>query len=172
MAAVTEKLTRGEFERQYADRKPYREFWFGEAVAKAMPTWIHGILQGILVQLFKELGYRSGSEVKLKIGADFEPIPDVIATSGEIELPYPTAPVDVVVEILSPEDSFQRVLRKCRLYAEWGVSDVIVLDPEGREGWLWDQQAARLNRVTTLALRDGKSLPFQRIFDELDAMLR
>jgi Uma2 family endonuclease len=163
MAAVAEELT---------DRKPYHEYWFGESVPKAMPTWIHGLLQGILVQLFKELGYRSGSEVKLKISPDFEPIPDVIATSHEIELPYPTKPVDVVLEILSPEDSFQRVVRKCRLYAEWGVSNVVVLDPEGREGWLWDRQAGHLHRVTTLMLSNGRGLPLQRVFDELDAALR
>jgi Uma2 family endonuclease len=68
-----------------------------------------------------ESGYKSAIEVTLKISADFAPVPDVIATAGLIELPYPTQPVDIVVEILSPEDSFQRLVRKCRLYSAWGI---------------------------------------------------
>lgn len=37
MPASVDKLTIAEFE-QYGDRKPYHEFWFGEAVAKSVPT--------------------------------------------------------------------------------------------------------------------------------------
>jgi Uma2 family endonuclease len=172
MATVAGKLTLKEFERQFGDAKPYHEYWFGEAVPKAMPTWLHGLLQHILMDLLKEAGYRAGSEVKLKISPDFEPVPDIIATGDKIELPYPTKPFDVVVEILSPEDPFQRVLRKCKLYADWGISNVFVIDPEGREAWTWNNKAHLLETVTALALTNGKSITLKRIFDELDAALR
>lgn len=138
MAALGGKLTLAEFEVQYGNRKPNYEYWSGEAVPKAMPTWLHGLLQGILIELLKQAGYRAGSEVKLKISPDLEPVPDVIATSGRIEFPYPTQPFDVVVEILSPEDSFQRVTRKCKCYADWGIENVFVLDPDQRNAWAWD----------------------------------
>lgn len=38
MAALAGKLTLAEFEDRYGNRKPYYEYWFGEAVPKAMPT--------------------------------------------------------------------------------------------------------------------------------------
>src|ERR1700679_525767 len=104
MAATADKLTLADFERQYGDEKPYHEYWFGEAVPKAMPTLSHGLLQKIMMRALDEAGYQSASEVKLKISSDFEPVPDVIATTGRFERPYPTQPMGVVIEILSPED--------------------------------------------------------------------
>jgi Uma2 family endonuclease len=171
MGAIAEKLTLAEFERQYRDRKPNHEYWFGEAVPKAIPTWLHGLLQKIIMKLLDESGYLSASEVKLKISPDFEPVPDVIATAGRIEVPYPTKSVDVVVEILSPDDAFQRVLRKCKLYAEWGISNTFVLDPESREAWTWDSAADVLKPATVFLLKNGQSITLKRIFDELDAAL-
>lgn len=98
MAATADKLSLADFERQYGDEKPYHEYWFGEAIPKALPTWQHGLLQKIAMRALDEAGYQSGSEVKLKISSDFEPVPDVIATTDRIEGPYPTKPVNVVVE--------------------------------------------------------------------------
>ncbi len=172
MAATAEKLTLAEFERQYGDRKPYHEFWFGEAVPKAMPTWLHGLLQSLIAAALREAGYRAGSEVKLKISSDFEPIPDVIATIERIELPYPTTPVDVVIEILSPDDSFQRVLRKCKLYSSWGIPVVAVVDPEDREGWIWDKETDGLKKISSIRLENGQSISLDQIFQQLDADLQ
>jgi len=77
-----------------------------------MPTWIHGLLQAILCRLLWQAGYKSGSEVELRIDPNFCPKPDVIATRGRIEAPYPTRAVEVVIEILSREDSMALVLEK------------------------------------------------------------
>jgi Uma2 family endonuclease len=171
MSAIAGKLTLAEFGTQYSDSKPNHEYWFGEAVPKAMPTWLHGLLQKIIMRLLDESGYLSASEVKLKISPDFEPVPDIIATTGRIEVPYPTKPFDVVVEILSPDDAFQRVLRKCKLYSEWGISNIFVLDPDSREAWTWDSDAQALKPATVFLLKNGKSITLKRIFDELDAAL-
>jgi Uma2 family endonuclease len=170
MAGTAEKLSLADFERQYRNAKPYHEYWFGEAVPKATPTWLHGLLQPIIMTALCEAGYKAGSEVKLEINSDFHPVPDVIATGGPIERPYPTRPFDVVVEILSPEDSFQRVLRKCKLYSAWGIGIVVVLDPEGREGWIWEEQT--LKPTTVIALGNGHTIYLDRIFQELDATLQ
>jgi Uma2 family endonuclease len=168
VAASVDKLTITEFERQYADRKPYHEFWFGEAVSKSKPTWLHGLLQKIIMMALDGAGYTSASEVELRISSDFAPVPDVIATAGPIEPPYPTEPVDVVVGILSPEDSFQRLVRKCRLYSAWGIPTIAVLDPDDREGWIWDRQNEELKKTPSIALHNGQSIPLDEVFDELD----
>jgi Uma2 family endonuclease len=172
MASIADRLTIADFERRYGDSKPYHEFWFGEAVPKPMPTWLHGLLQKIIMVLLDAEGYTSASEVKLKISSDFEPVPDVIATRQPIELPYPTKPVDVVVEILSPDSSFQRIMRKCKLYSEWGIATVAVLDPESREGWVWDKGAHALIPITAIVLPNGLSIALERIFAELAANLQ
>ena len=89
MATTADRLTIADFERLYGAQKPHYEYWFGEAVQKTMPAWLHSLLQGIIVMLLKEAGYKAGSELTLKIRPDFEPVPDVAATAGRIEGRYP-----------------------------------------------------------------------------------
>ena len=47
MATGVQTLTLEEFRRRYAGRKPYYEYWFGEAVQKTAGTWLHSVLQAI-----------------------------------------------------------------------------------------------------------------------------
>ncbi|HEY6990515.1 MAG TPA: Uma2 family endonuclease, partial [Bryobacteraceae bacterium] len=131
-------MTVEQFERQYGHEKPYFEFWFGQPVQKAMPTWIHSMLQKIIMRLLDDAGYESGAEVKLKISDDFQPLPDVSAVlPGQVELPYPTRPVELVVEILSPDDQFSQVLGKCQFYGNLGIKNIYVVDPDARQIWSW-----------------------------------
>ena len=87
MAAVAGKLTLLEFQSQYEHADRSYEYWYGEAVPKGMPTWIHGLLQVIISQLLTEAGYLAGSEVELRIVPDAHPKPDVIGTRDEVEEP-------------------------------------------------------------------------------------
>jgi Uma2 family endonuclease len=164
MATAAAKLTVAEFEKQYGREKPYYEYWYGEAVQKSMPTWLHGLLQTILASLLSEAGYKSGSEVKLKIVPDFHPIPDVIATREPVELPYPTKAVDVIIEILSEDDLISRVLTKCRTYDSWGFEQVYVVDPFSRLVLRWHDH--RLEEVDAMA-----GIRVDRIWSALDREL-
>lgn len=164
MAIATEKLTIAEFERQYGSEKPYYEFWHGEAVQKSMPTWLHALLQRILMDLLSQAGYKAGSEVKLKIDPELQLIPDVVATRGRIELPYPTNPLEIVVEILSADDAMSRVLAKCRAYQSWGFEQIYVVDPEARVVFRWAEN--RLEEVNEFA-----SIAVDRIWSSLDQAL-
>jgi Uma2 family endonuclease len=154
-----------EFEKQYGQEKPYYEYWYGEAVQKSASTWIHGLLQRILAGFLSQAGYKAGSEVKLKIDPDFHPVPDVIATRGRVEVPYPTRPVEVVIEILSDDDPMSRILTKCRTYQGWGFERIYVVDPQTRIVFRWTDRG--LEEVNTLA-----SLPVDRIWSALDQELR
>jgi Uma2 family endonuclease len=165
MATITEKLTVTEFEKQYGHEKPYYEFWHGDAVQKSMPTWIHGLLQKILMDLLSKAGYKAGSEVKLKIDPDFHPLPDVIATRGRVEVPYPTKAVEIVIEILSDDDPMSRILTKCRAYQDWGFEQIYVIDAQMRVVFRWSDQ--RLEEVNTFA-----SVPVERIWTALEEELR
>ncbi len=171
MAAIAHPLTRQEFREQYAGKKPYFEYWFGEAVQKSMPTWLHGVLQAILIEFLKRAGYRSGSEVELRIDPDWEPVPDVIGISRRIEGLYPTEAVDVVIEILSPDDRMTRVLEKCRHYTRIGTQAVFWIDPESRIGWIWDREMENLERVYVFNLPNQQSIQLSDVFAELDKQL-
>src|SRR5579875_1491528 len=112
MATVTRPLTLEEFRYRYAYEKPYYEYWFGEAVQKSVPTWLHAVLQQLLCELLRQAGYKSGPEVELRIVDDWQPKPDVIGVTS-METEYPEKPFEIVAEVLSPDDPMPRVFEKC-----------------------------------------------------------
>jgi Uma2 family endonuclease len=174
MNVVAEKLTLEQFRATYAESKPYYELLDGEAVQKAMPTKPHSYLQLVLCYILKELGYKAGPELTLAMSEKWEPVPDVCGLLGHSDKePYPTRPIPVAIEILSPDDRFTRVIKKCRRYAEWGIADILVFDPIGREAWFWDKSSDDLARIQQTYLFKSKpvQLTLAGVFHRLDAEL-
>ena len=165
MVAVAENLTLSEFRSKYEKGDRSYEFWHGRAIPKGMPTWLHGILQVIISDLLTEAGYIAGSEVELRIASDARPKPDVIGTKGSVEDPYPTEAVDVVVEILSPDDSMAYVIEKCRAYQVWGFPGIYVVDPENRLVFRWTGNALEISDSLT-------SIPTANLWERLDLTLK
>jgi Uma2 family endonuclease len=164
-------LTPEEFERLYSDEKPYYEYWDGQAIQKPMPTVLHSLLQIVLINLLYEVGLVSGGEVRLKLSQTRQPLPDVIAGS-ELQHPYPTKPFAVAIEILSPDDRMQRVLRRCRFLSEQGIPYIYVFDPEDRTAQRWNHEKGALENIQQLEYGEGPLIPVQRIWEELDRRLR
>jgi Uma2 family endonuclease len=170
MPAVAEsKLSPEVFHARYGGEKPYFEYWDGEAVQKSRPTRLDSLIQEILVRLLGALGFDAGQEITLKLDPAWEPIPDVIAAEGHIGDPYPTEPFEVVIEILSPDDSFSRVLRKCRLYETSGIRQVVVVDPQARLIWSFENGSPR--ETTTIAKRGERTIAAQELWAEVDQRL-
>ena len=164
MATAARKLTFAEFQSLYSKSDRRYEYWFGDAILKGVPTWIHGLLQKIIMALLDETGFVAGAEIELRIDPQAHPRPDVIATRGKVEIPYPTKAVDVVVEILSEDDKMPYVRSKCRAFQEWGFSQVYVVDPSDRSVLEWVDGS--------LLLRDNMaSIPVDRIWSALDREL-
>ena len=147
MSAVAEKLTSQRFRELYADRKPHFELLDGEAVQKSVATDLHSALQFVLALILRELGFKSRPELTLAIDDNWEPIPDVCGIIGPTQNPYPTHAVAVAIEVLSPDDRFSRVIRKCQRFAQWGVQDILVFDPVAREAWFWDAALSGLTQI-------------------------
>jgi len=163
MATAAAKLTFEQFQAQYGhDDKAY-EFWYGEAIPKGMPTWIHGVLQHILMRLLGEAGYIPASEVELRIDPGAHPRPDIVASKSMLKRPYPTQGLEVVVEIISEDDSDRVVSQKCRKYQEWGFGSIYLVDPSDRSVVQWLDGAA--SPCAELA-----SIPVERIWDALDQL--
>lgn len=121
MATAIHLLTLEDFHHRYAGQKPYYEYWFGEAIQKTVGTRLHGVLQRIIAELLLCAGYKTSTELELRIDPQWEPVPDVAGSLKSIHGRYPTEPVDVVVEILSPGDPMSRLIEKCRNYIRIGI---------------------------------------------------
>ena len=169
MATVTPLLTLQEFHDQYDDRKPYFEFRRGQAIQKPMPTRIHNLLQRVLVAMLEaNTGYVAELELELWVTDDWHPIPDVIA-NFEIEDPYPTKPVDVVIEVLSPTDRTSDTLVKCADYQGIGIKAIFVMDPIQRTAWRWLD--GTLHAIDSLDLPNAASLSLAAVWEELDRQI-
>ena len=164
MATATQLLSLEEFRSRYRQEKPYFEYWFGEPIQKTMPTWLHAVLQRLTLEALRRAGYKSGAEVELRIDAQWEPVPDVIGTLKPIK-DYPTEPVEIVVEILSPDDKLTHVLRKCRQYERIGTERIFVLDPVEKLAWRWN--SGSLEAIGQLNLPNGAVVVLDGIWREL-----
>src|SRR5580704_1856124 len=114
--------------------KPNCEYRDGVLYPKATPTTFHGILEPVLWLALRKLGLQAAVEVTVKLSPTRYLVPDVIA-APVLQSPYPTEPVLLCCEILSPEDSLGATLAKCEEYHAWGVPFCWVLDPVKRTAW-------------------------------------
>jgi Uma2 family endonuclease len=164
--AVDHKLTKEEFHARYEGEKPYFEFWDGEAVQKTGGTWLHSMTQGALLRLLDNIGFDSLPEVTLHLEPSYELIPDVIALEGIPRGDYPTEPFEVVIEVLMPQDPFTRVMRKCRLYERWGIRQIVIVDPQDRLVWRFENGIPVETEV--IATRGEAQIPARALWDEVD----
>jgi Uma2 family endonuclease len=164
MATIMQTLTYAEFRSQYSQSERGFEYWYGAAMPQGTPTWIHGLLQKIVMKLLDDAGFKSGSEIELRIDAKAHPKPDVIATTGPVELPYPTKALDVVVEILSEDDSMIYLRSKCRAYQKWGFKHIYLIDPNDRAVLEWIDGSLLVRGNFT-------SVPVDRIWSALDEQI-
>ena len=137
METATQKLTFEEFQEQYRNAERAYEFWDGDARPKSMPTIIHGLLQKVIMLLLDKAGFKSAPEVELRIISEFHPLPDVIATKRLCLEKYPTTGWNVVVEVLSEDDSFQNVRDHCENYQASGFGKIYLVDPSNRSVSEW-----------------------------------
>jgi Uma2 family endonuclease len=79
---------------------------------------------------------------------------------------YPTAPVEIVVEILSPDDKLIHVIKKCHHYERIGTERIFVLDPVDKFAWQW--KSGSLEAITQLLLPNGAAVALEEIWRQLE----
>ena len=134
--------------------KPNGEYIDGVLHLKSMPTTAHGRMQLALLLLLNKLGLEALPEVALRITPTKYLVPDVIAAK-HLASPYPTEPVLLCVEILSPEDRIGSMLAKCEQYHAWGVPSCWVIDPVKRVAWEYAAGEEPLRIADTGKLQAG-----------------
>lgn len=108
--------------------KPYCEYRDGVVSPKAKPTKFHAIIQYALLMLLRGQGVRPLPELTLRISPTKYLVPDV-CVAADFPGPYPTEPIQLCCEILSPEDRLGSMLSKCEEYHAWGVPFCWLIDP-------------------------------------------
>ena len=132
-----------------------------------MPTHFHSIVQYALQILLRGQGVRALPELTVRISPTKYLVPDVCVAGG-FPGPYPTEPVQLCCEILSPEDRLGAMLGKCEEYHAWGVPFCWVIDPVKRTAWEYHAGTEPV-RVTP-TLRAGElTVQLEELFSELDA---
>jgi Uma2 family endonuclease len=111
--------------------KPYCEYIDGFLRQKAWATTDHARAQFRVCVLLQEPGYEAYPEVTVRISPTKYLIPD-ISVSRDLEDPYPTTPILLAIEILSPDDRLGATLAKCEEYHAWGTPYCWVIDPESK----------------------------------------
>jgi len=117
---------------------PNCEYIDGLLVPKPMPTWRHSRIQGKIFSLIDSRfpDYLVGTELTVQVSASRFLVPDLaVQDATMVQEPYPTKPIILCVEILSPDDSLNKTLAKCREYHEWGTAHTWIVDPETQRAW-------------------------------------
>ena len=117
---------------------PNCEYIDGVLVPKPMPTWRHSRIQARILILidsrFPE--YMVVAELTVQVREGKFLIPDLaVQDASMVQEPYPIAPIVLCVEVLSPDDSLQKMLAKCEDYHAWGTVNTWILDPVERRAW-------------------------------------
>ena len=146
--------------------KPYREYRDGVVSAKAMPTKFHAIIQYALLMLLRGQGVRPLPELTLRISPTKYLVPDV-SVAADFPGPYPTEPIQLCCEILSPEDRLGSMLSKCEEYHVWGVPFCWVIDPVKRSAWEYHAESEPARVGTTLRAGD-LNISLEELFSALD----
>lgn len=140
-----------------ANYKPACEYREGVLSQKPMPTTRHSVLQFHASSLVNRYGgYFPCPELTLQISPVRYLVPDVgVQVRSDLQEPYPTRPVHLCIEILSPGDRLAEAAAKCKEYADWGVPHNWVIDPENRRAWQYEQTAGLVEVPSDSALAAG-----------------
>ena len=158
--------------------EPDREFVDGVLVRRNVGTQSHGLLQTILAIYFGQ--YRKSHGIKVFTATRLQVdratgrhrIPDVMV----LETPYQKGKVvvdvpAVVVEIKSPDDTFDDIVDRCFDYENFGARNILVMDPDNKRAWLFEHGNLRLLAGTSVTLNlqhTTLDFRFAEMFSELD----
>ena len=166
MASTTSTLVSVE---EYLRRteKPNAEYEDGIVYPKPMPSFSHAIVQKRSVNALDRQGAIALPELTVRLTPTKYLVPDV-AVVRKIEGDYPTQPVELCIEILSPEQGLGEMLAKCEKYHAWGVPYCWVIDPEKQTAWEYHAGGEPVKLDRAGVLRAGElAISLEELFSGL-----
>jgi len=155
--------------------EPDMDFVDGVLVTRNLGTRLHGRLKGLLTVYFSRYEeshrIRVFPEVRLRIDAASRRyrVLDVLVLATPYQKTRVITDVPlVIIEINSPEDTFDDIFSRCFDYEKLGVGNIIIMDPDIRRAWLFDH-GLLLAAPQTLDLGHATlEFPFDDMFSQLD----
>jgi len=118
--------------------RPDREYIDGEVRERSVGKRDHARLQALLTSWFGDHELQWGVMVatgwRTKVAATRVRIPDVVLVPDEDQPQLLTDPPILIVEILSPDDSYSDTQERSADYRRMGVKKVWIIDPKTRTG--------------------------------------
>ncbi|ADW69244.1 Uma2 family endonuclease [Granulicella tundricola] len=150
--------------------RPDREYLDGEVVERHVGKWEHSRVQALLTGWFiqheRSWNIQTATEWRTQVSSTRVRIPDlVLVRSGAQPEVLEDAPL-LVIEILSPDDSYSDTQQRAEDYLRMGVTTIWIIDPSTRTGrvcsgsnWM---QRERLEVAGTAIY-----VPLDRVFEAL-----
>lgn len=153
--------------------EPDMEYVNGQLVERHVGGYFHSLLQGLIVSLLNarrlERRYRAFTEQRVRTSD--EPryrIPDICVKA----LPHEVTPVlikpDLVIEIVSPDDTPPEMLIKVGDYQAAGIPHIWVIDPYRRTVVEADRDGIRHCTTGVAATELVGAIDFNSLFAQLD----
>jgi Uma2 family endonuclease len=160
--------------------EPDMEFVDGALVRRNVGTQLHSLLHAIVAGHFRE--YRKSHGIKVFVEARLlvdaatrrHRIPDVMVLNtpyrrGKVVVDAPA----IIVEIKSPDDTFDDIVSRCFDYEKLRVGNILVMDPDNKRAWLFNQGTLQLLADASISLnllqqKEPIGFPFDQMFAELD----
>lgn len=136
----------------------------------------HSAVQGAISAIFyihrKQWLLRALPEQRVQVLPTRFRVPDVCAVPSN--RPFTgilTEPPVLCVEVLSPEDRFQRVITRAQEYLRMGVVNIWIIDPKSRECWTMDSSGGAVPMMEDAFTIPGTPvrLLLADVFDEIDS---
>jgi len=156
--------------------RPDCDYVDGEVQERNLGEEWHAAVQNAIGAIFyinrKTWRLRSLTEQRVQVSSTRFRIPDVCAVPSEKPFTgiLTEAPV-LCVEVLSPEDRFQRVVTRAQEYQQMGVPNIWIIDPKSREAWVMDAAGG-----VVPMMEDAFTIPgtlvrvvIADVFDEIDS---
>jgi Uma2 family endonuclease len=118
--------------------RPDREYIDGEVRERNVGKWEHARVQFLLGGWFGEhevgWGVLGGIAQRVRVSPARVRVPDLVVVEPGPQPDVLTAPPLLVVEILSPDDTYSDTEERARDYSAMGVETVWIIDPRTRSG--------------------------------------
>jgi Uma2 family endonuclease len=132
--------------------EPDAEYVDGEIEERPMGEYDHASWQEAILKWFwmheKEWNTRSKPELRVQVAPTRYRVPDVTVLDRSLPIEQIiTKPPVAVFEVLSPEDTMTRMMRKLNDYSAMGIPQIWVIDPKGPRSWRFENE--QLNPSST-----------------------
>ena len=118
--------------------RPDREYVDGEIRERNVGKWEHARVQWLLAHWFgnheKEWGITGSTEQRVLVSQNRVRVPDLVVLTAGPQPDVLIAPPLLVIEILSPEDSYSDTQERAQDYRAMGVETIWIIDPKTRTG--------------------------------------